>query len=225
MSTALTGQQIIDTYKNIIDDSPEGGDVQALFLLNTAKDMIESGSDWNFNRALDSSKSRATSDTYLTMKTLPADFLSPRKLYVTGDLNPWNLISYEDRERYKDIYKRFYIDYVNSQYALCGGSGQAGTINFFYARQSPTITLLTSPVWPAAFHPLLPFKMAEIWASTSDADDLNYRMSKEQLRQANMILKAMIQWDARLKTAEYNAKNNVGADLASYPNVVGQDFI
>ncbi len=221
----MTGQDIIDAFENIIDDSPEGGDQQSLFLLNTAKDLVEAGRDWNFNRAVDSTQSRASGDNYLTFKTLPSDYLAARKLFVAGDIVPWNLIPYEDRDRYKDVYKRWYIDLVNSKYALCGASGQSGVISLFYGRQTPAITTSSSPVWPSAFHPLLPFKMAEIWGSTSDADDINYRMSKEQLRQANDILKMMIQWDARMKTAEYNAKNIGFNNLASYPNVVGEQFI
>lgn len=225
MSTPLTGQDIINQFENIIDDSPEGGSDYELFLMNMAKDEVEGGSDWNFNRGLQSSQTRATSDTYLTMKTLPTDFLTPRKLYVANDISPYLLISYEDRERFKDIYKRYYIDYLNGQYALCGGSGLVGTINFFYARQSPAITLISSPVWPAAFHPYLPFKMAEIWGSTSDADDINFRMSQQQLRVATSIYKKMKQWDASIKVAEYNAKNTIGQSLGTYPNVVGEDFV
>lgn len=222
MSTAMTGQDIIDRFETLIDDQLDSD--QSLFLLNAAKDEVEAGRDWNFNRGYDASKSVAANDNYLSMKALPTDFLSPRKIYANNEINPHILISFEDRERYKDVYKRWYIDYVNSQFAICGSQGIASTIKMFYSRSSPTVTLTTSPVWPAAFHPYLVFKMAEMWQSGSDGDEVNFRMSPANLRIANSIFKQFCAWDARLKVAEYNAKNTVGVELSSYPNVVGGDF-
>lgn len=210
-------------FEEMVDDAPDSN--YLLFLMNAAKNEVEAGRDWNFNRNLDISKSTASGDTYLSTKPLPSDFLSVRKLYLQGDINPWTQIAFEFRDRFKDIYKRFYIDNVNNVFALCGSQSAVKVIYMFYGRSTPDITLTSSPVWPSVFHPYLVFKMAEMWASGSDADEVNYRMSKENLRQAAAILKGFIQWDARLKVSEYNAKNERMADLSSYPDVVGQEFL
>lgn len=222
--TALTGQDIIDRFEAIVDDSID--EDQELFLMNAAKDEIEGSYDWNFNRALDSSVTIGSSDNYLTTHALQTDFLVPRKLYITGDINPWILIGYDQRDRYKDIYKRFYIDWLNRTFALCGASNGAGkVINLFYGRMTPDLTLTTSPVWPSVFHKYLPFKMAEMWQSGSDGDEVNQRMSPQNRRLADNLLASFIAWDRRIKTIEYNAKNERNVDLGTYPDVVGNDFL
>lgn len=220
----MVGADFKTMFETITDDSLD--DIQFYIFLNAAKNKIEAERDWNFNRAFDNSKSVASGDTYLTQKALPNDFLAPRRLYFQNDLTPLIMIGFEERERYKDIYKRWYIDWINQVFSICGATGAVGrTINMFYARQTDNITATTSPVWPAIFHALLGFKAVEIWQSGSDSDDLNFRMSRENLRQANDLLKSMIMWDAKIKTVEYNDRNARNVDLSSYPDVVGSEFI
>lgn len=219
----MNGQDIIDRFKDIIDDDID--DEYALFLLNTAKDDVEAGRDWNFNRGYDASQSVGADDNYLSMKDLPADFSHIRKFFLDADINPYVAVAFEDRERYKDVYKRYYIDYMNNQFAICGSQGLQNTVHIYYGRATPDVTLDTSPVWPDRFHKYLPFKMAEMYQSGGDGDEVNFRMSPANLRIATSLLKAFISWDARLKTAEYNAKNSMRSDLSSYPNVVGEEFL
>lgn len=219
----LTGQNIIDRFNDITDDAVNGD--HALFLMNAAKDEVEAGRDWYFNRGFDNSQVWSPGNTYLSMKNLPADFLVERQIYLNGDILPYVKVPFEMRERFKDTYRRFYIDYKNNQFAICGSGPGQTTINFYYAAASPAITLSTMPIWPTVFHAYLPFKMAEIFESTSEADDVGFRMSREQLRQANMTLKGMIQWDARLKTRDYNDRNSQSYDLQGQPNVVGTEFL
>lgn len=223
MPTPLTGQDIIDAFEAIIDD---GIDIdQELFLMNAAKETVETMRDWNFNRGLDQSNSTAVGDNYLSMKDLPDDFMVSRKLYLEGDINPWIIIPYEQRDRFKDIYKRYYIDYLNQQFALAGGSNGVKRISHFYARATPDIALNTSPVWPASFHKYLPFKMAEMFMSGQEADEINRSMSPANLRQANDLLKNFVAWDSKIKVEEYNAKNLINADLSTYPDVVGDQYL
>lgn len=223
MATPMTGQDIIDAFQAIIDDDLD--EDQALFLMNAAKDAVEGGRDWSFNRGFDQSQSVGSNDNYLSMKVLPADFSHVRKVFLKGDINPYVMIPFEERERFKDIYKRFYIDLLNMEFAICGSQGLSNTILLYYGRSTPDITLTTSPLWPAQFHKYLPFKMAELWQSGQDGDDTNFRMSPANLRMATDLLKGFIQWDSRLKVAEYNSKNERRADLSSYPNVVGEEYI
>lgn len=220
----LTGQDMIDRFEDIVDDAFES-DEQALFVINEIKDEVEAGWDWFFLRSIDQSQSVAAGDNYLSMKTLPTDFLVPRAIYLQNDISPLLQISLSERDRFKDIYKRYYIDYKNAQFALCGNNSGPRSIIIHYGASSPAISLTSSPTWPVGFHSYFPRKMAEIWGSGEDADDINLRMSRENLRQANSILKAMRTWDARLKVAEYNAKNERRSDLSSYPDIVGEQYI
>lgn len=217
----MTGDQIRTMFSTIVDDDMD--DVQAYIFMNAAKNEIESYRDWNFNRAVDSSNTVQAGTNYLSTITLPTGLLSPRAVFFRGDRNPLVLISFEERERYQDAYKRYYIDWLNRTFSICGASGAAGkTIDFFYARQTNDITDATSPVWPSAFHPLLGFKMAEMWMSSSDNDleNVSEKASRENLRLYTNLLKSMIAWDAKIKTLEYNARNVANVDPTSYPNVV-----
>ncbi len=219
----LTGQNILDRFTTMTDDTIDS--IQGLFLMNAGKDLVEAGRDWYFNRAFDNSQTWSPGDTYLTTKPLPANFLAPREIYLDGDILPYVEVPFELRERYKDTYRRFYIDYLNRTFGICGSGPGVRKINMYYGAASDAITLTTAATWPTQFHPLLVFKMAEVWGSTSEADDINYRQSKEQLRQANDFLKMMIAWDGRLKTRDYNSKNNRNTDITGQPNVVGSEFL
>ena len=217
----MTGDAIRTMFGEIVDD--EMDDTQFYIFLNAAKNKIENSRDWNFNRAFDNSLTVLSTDTYLTAKALPTTFLSPRKLFFHGDRSPLVLIGFEEREIYKDTYKRWYIDWVNRTFSICGATGSVGkTIDIFFRRQTPDIAAGTSPVWPDAFHPLLGFEMADMWQSTSDndAENVALKASRESNRVANNLLKSMIAWDAQIKTLEYNEKNSRGVDLSSYPDVV-----
>ncbi len=208
-------------FTEIVGDDMD--DTQFYIFLNAIKNKIENFRDWNFNRAFDNSNTVAGTDTYLTAKALPTTLLSPRKVYFHGDRQPLILIGFEERELYKDTYKRYYIDWLNRTFSICGATGAAGkTIDIFFRRQTPNITASTSPVWPDSFHALLGFEMADVWQSTSDndAENVALKASRESNRVANNILKSMIAWDAQIKTLEYNSKNERGVDLSSYPDVV-----
>lgn len=214
----MTGSEILETFHTIVDD--EIDETQELIILNMAKNQIEGGRDWNFMRAFDNSSSATPSDDYLTAHTLPTRFLAPRKLYLNGELSPYMLIPFEERDRYKDIYKRYYIDWINQQFFLCGKVGQTTAINFFYQRYTPDVTLVTSPVWPSIFHALIPFKMAEIYMSGMDSDDINRSMAPANRLIQKELLNQMILWDAKMKTMEYNDPKGGNVDFSSYPNIV-----
>ena len=216
----MTGTQIIEQFETIIDDTLD--QTQELIILNMAKSQIEGGRDWNFLRAYDGSITANASDTYLTAHTLPTGFLSPRKLYLNGELTPYMLIPFEERDRYKDIYKRWYIDWINQQFFLCGKVGQATAIHLFFQKYTDDVTLTTSPQWPTIFHPLIAFKMAEIFMSGMEADEVNRAMAPANRLIQKELLNQMILWDAKMKTMEYNDRNAGVVDIDSYPDIVGR---
>lgn len=217
----MIGSELKTMFEGLVGDTMD--ETQFYIFLNVVKDRIESVRDWNFNRAFDNSNTVSAGDTYLTAKTLPATFLSPKSVYFHGDRSPLILISFEEREFYKDAYKRYYIDWLNSTFSICGATGAAGkTIDIFFARQTPDITATTSPVWPSSFHPILGFFAAEIFQASpdQDLDGLSLRAARENLRFGTDFQKSMIAWDAKIKTMEYNARNSQGIDISTYPDVV-----
>ena len=217
----MTGDEIKTMFNEIVDD--EMDDIQFYIFLNAIKNRIESYRDWNFLRAFDNSLTVNAGDTYLTAKTLPTTFHSPRALYFHGDRSPLMMIPFEEREIYRDTYRRYYIDWVNRTLSICGATGAVGkTLDIFFRRQTPDIAAGTSPVWPEAFHALLGFEMADVWQSTSDndAENVALKAGRESNRVAYTLLKSMIAWDAQIKTLEYNEKNVRGVDIRTYPDVV-----
>lgn len=214
----MTGQQIIDSFSEITGESIDG--TQALILLNMTKNEYEASRDWNFLRAFNSSLSASPSDTYLTMKSLPSDFLMPRELYINAENTPYSIIPFEARERYRDNYKKYYIDWKNSQFALCGKVSSTKTINLYYTASTDDIGLTTSPTWLAIFHPLIAFLMADKYMAGQDGDEINFRMSPENRRIGDGLRKTMTAWDSRIGVLEYNAKNATHSDLSSYPDII-----
>lgn len=224
----MTGEELITAIGSLVDDDPDESEL--IFLLNAAKNMLEGERDWMFLRAIDSSKTWATSDTYLTTKALPSDFVSPRKLYLSTNTRPMTAISLEDRERYKDIYGRYYIDYANNVFALCGVTSQSATIYLSYKKSSTDWTennLTTlSPSFPSVYHPILAFYAAGIHLGGIDADDIAARMAPVHGNQFNAMRKNMRLWDAKLAS---HAMNNVASQpdviAGTRPDVVGEGDI
>lgn len=220
----MNGDQIIAYFETIIDDSPDP--TYEKILLNKVKNQIESMRDWNFLRGFDNSQTAQPSDNYLTPHPLPSTFSYARQLFLLNDLTPYVLIPFEQRDRYKDIYKRWYIDFANGLYYLCGKVGMNFVINLYFTMTTPDVKITTvdqsttSPTWPSRFVPLIAIKMAEEHMAAADVDDVNFRMSQQNLRLATDLLKQMIQWDSRQKTSEYNDKMNGSIDYDAYPNVV-----
>lgn len=218
------GDDIITYFETLIDDSPDP--TYEKILLNKVKNMIEGSRDWNFLRAFDNSKTATPADTYLTAKALPTDFGYARRIFLNGELTPYVLIGLEERDRYKDVYKRWYIDFANNNFFLCGKVSQNFAINMYYTKFTPDVkittvdALTTAPTWPTRYLPLIAIKMAEEHMAAADIDDVNFRLSQQNLRLANDMLKEMIHWDARQKTLEYNDKMNGSVDFDTYPNII-----
>lgn len=203
--TALTGTTIKDLFRAIVDDTPDS--TYEDNLLQQAKMLIEGERDWEILKKIDTTKTWATSDTYLTTKALPTDFFSPRSLYVENYRNPFIAVPLEHREQYKDISGRYYIDHGNAVYGLCGNTSEARTLTLVYTYMTDDIGASTSPVWPAPFHRLLPYYMAGLHQGGTDWDSISARMAPVNTSEAARIRRNMIEWDMRLKMHSMNARS------------------
>ncbi len=172
-------------------------------ILNSAYHRRHRSRAWYFLLKVDQSTSAAVSDTYLTMKTLPTDFMREKKVVLVNgsglNREVYFPIPFEQRISYKDASRRYYIDFLNSKFALTGNVDEAKTINLFYYHKPADIATGTSPIWPSDFHLLLAFDVAAIMKGGIDYDDQNARMAPENRAAAKVIDDSMIAWDQDLQ--------------------------
>ncbi len=194
----MTGQEIKTMTEGICDIEGEIDDTLFLNLLNSAKDLVEDERPWVFLIKEDTNQTASAGDTYLTMKTLPSDLRYDYELFLGANMYSYTPILFEQRGMYKDAGWYYYIDYKNSQFALCG-SNTGGTIHLFYICATPDITLTTSPTWPDRFHRLLAYMVAGYYMMGVDADDIYARMSPENKMMAQNIKQSMVTWNTNLR--------------------------
>ncbi len=214
----MTGQELKSYVEDIIEET--FSDSKFLSLLNREKRKLERKRNWNFLKAFDNSNTSASGDTYLTMKTLPTDFMSPISMYISGDSYPYKEVPFVDRENWQNRSRVYYIDYINSQMGIT--APQNGTINLYYKKKTADLTLLTSPVFPVQYHEILAYGIIEGWYLGEDTDDLNNKKAMYWQREYNDMLNDMKQWDAMITANEQN-NNYATVELRDVNNRVIND--
>lgn len=147
---------------------------------------------------------------YLTPFNLPSDFLnfySPKRSIVLvnsdGVTFRWySQIPKERKHEYKDDDSKFYVDLKNNQLFLCGILDRTYTIHQFYIYQSPTVTDITSWVFPAQFHPILAYDVAKKYKDMFDYDVVNAEQARTIEAGAKVLMEQMEKWDASLQESE-----------------------
>lgn len=200
----MTGAEIKQFFENLIDDNLEEN--FAYDLMNNAKDEIESDRDWEILKKLDSSNSTTVGGTYSTEYSLSSDFFTVNKIFI--DELEYKPVMFEEQLTYKDSSHRYFIDHRQSKLHLCGKVNTSKTIYIFYIYNTDEISATTSPVWPAKFHKLIAFKMAELYLGGIDSDEYNQMITPQQRKQAEMIYQGMVSWDTQLKlnAMDYSTK-------------------
>ena len=223
----MTADSIIFQFEVLVQDSLDI--TTELFLLNAAKQSIESKRTWALLAALDTTQSVASSDTFQTPKTLPSDFFlpSPRGIYVGTDLNPYTQVPFEAQIDFQSITYAYFIDFFNKVYYLCGAQSQSGTIKFFYRRQSPSLALAAQVgnpwIFPTTFHPILVYEMAKKYFA-ADQGDKSKAWDDRWDSYMREVLEDMVAWDDQLQTLALQDEVNLGnRDLSGYPNIVDMD--
>lgn len=210
----MTGEQLQTFLENLLDDAP---DVTMEFqLLSQAKNIIERTYKPKILEKNDSSNTRSSGDTYLTMKNLADDFRSMNKFYVgTQQYLP---VPFNRRIDYRSTGLKYYIDYRNSQFAVCGAAGSGETISYFYQMKTTDLTEAnkssTIITWPSEFHPLCAYVAARIQQGNVDPDNISIRQSLAQNAEAIILLDAFLAWDLEIKAAEQdNQRQWEGEDV------------
>ena len=210
-------------YQQLVGDSMDS--VTEYNLLNAAKDKLEQERDWAYLMSLDETQSVATGDTYLSMKTLPSDFSRPMDsgIYVGTDIVPYDIIPFQDRIRWQSISHRYYIDLANSQYGIFG-TPTAGTIHFFYLKTTPTLASGISPSFPERFHPILAYKMAQMFYAVDQGQKF-IAWDDRWTAYYNEMFEAMSAWDARIQqNAQSNKRIIDRIDTRAYPDIIDGMF-
>lgn len=194
---------------SLLDDNQMGDTLFDTFL-DIAQSNRENARPWMILRTVDSTQTANTSDTYLTAKTLPADF---KKTYtrfsvVLTDSNG-NVISklreipISKRNEYKSDSSKFYINYVTRQFFLCGNQSQSSTINFHYIYKSTKISAADTNTWvfdsyDDTYVKMLGFDIAVMHKLGVDYDQINAVQGNNNALQASIIFNQMAEWDSEL---------------------------
>lgn len=203
----MNGETIIERFDEIIDDSVSAA--LALMLANIVIHAIEDEIEMPWLKAYDESKSASSGDTYLTMKALPADFSHPLKVTLGTDYQPIEMIDFIEREVHRDSAYKWYIDWANEEYAICGNKQTSQTIKMFYFKFTDDITLATSPGWPDRFHNMIPFGMAAIQQGSMDPDTISVRQMRENSKEFNYAVGVLIAHVAKIQLATMNHRHGM----------------
>ncbi len=220
----MTPQEILSQFEELIQDTLD--QVTELFLLNEVKNTLETSRLWAKLRRLNTSQTANVGDTFQTMKSLPSDFAlpSPRGIYVGTDLIPYRIVNFESQIDFQAITYAYYIDYYASQFALCGTVSISGTIKLFYQAFSPDLNLTDNTPWifPARFHPILPYLMA-IKYFAIDQQDKSRAWDDRWTIFAKEIKEAMVAWDDSLQMQALQNEINIFVDPQSFPTIIDMD--
>ena len=208
-------------------------------LLGLAQYDRELERPWVLLRSVDTSQrvsptqNNITNSLYLTPLDLPTDFLatySPLRtiILVSQDgqtFRYYSQIPMSRRNEYKDDNSKFYIDFKNKKYYLCGTLDQTYTVNFHYVASTDSIAAKTSWAFPPQFQPILAYDVAKTYREDFDYDVTNVAQGQMIEASARRILASMLKWDdvmqqSELEGVDYPTDNGRGTFNS---NVVGDN--
>lgn len=205
----MTGQDMYNLYTNTITNNLDLDITAFLALAVIAQGIIEQESDWAVLRASDITQMASPSDTFKTAKTLGANFSRwrserPIVLYQVGNtdqfLDGYEEVPLEYAISYQNDFARFYVDYADLEFFLCGNVDQQYIIQQNYILDNPNITANTQWLhFPSKFHAIIPYYVAAMFRAGIDFDENNARMAVSNDSTCQTILSAMKRWNASLQ--------------------------
>jgi len=204
----MTGAEIITDFELQVSDLTELSSAEELRILNRVYQKLMADRPWEILKK----SHTATQSTTVPYISLPSDFafLVPNKnytdrsyyaerpvVYVGANYDPYDVVSWSDRRTVRTDNNKCYIDIVNSRLYFTVQPTTAQSVEFDYASVPSDITLGTSPVFPARFHPILVHLMA-----TQDfilqLSDKAKSYAGENVALANSYLEDMAYWNSNL---------------------------
>jgi hypothetical protein len=224
----MTPATVKDFYETIIDDEPDEDETYGL--MDTAYTEVNEERAWAMLLKLDTSITHSPGDTWLTTKTLPSDFGRPYKLFGGNANNEYDPVLFENILHSINGSRKYALDLVNMQMRLIGSPASALTMYMWYLYVPTSLFDLTdlqktatdTIKWPARFHRILAYKMAELRFGGIDADETSRKMSQPQLAEFVRLKKAMISWDnaTRLRMMGTSSSSQSRGDASSQSDVV-----
>jgi len=198
-------------------------------LLDISQSNREGARPWVILRTQDATQTASTGDTFLTAKTLPADFKKTyaRSAIVLVDgqgnvINRLRQIPIHERNRYKDDNSKFYINYATKQFFLCGTQAQSATINLYYIKKTTKVSAASSNTWDFdayddAYSKVLALDVAVMHKWGIDYDQINAVQADKNYMLATALFENMADWDTELaqNSQEGVDMNNNGASYST----------
>lgn len=167
----MTGTEIITSFELQVGDLTELSTTEELALLNRVYNRICNDRPWEFLKKAAS----LTQSTSLPYIALPSDFAymvpnynySGVDAYAQGNVtlvgtnyDPYELVPFSDRRRYRDANNKAYLDAVNNRIYFTKQPTATNAVEFDYIYTPTDVAAGTSPVFPARFHPMIVYAMA-----------------------------------------------------------------
>lgn len=201
--------------------------------LDNSQMEIEGRRPWVQLRAVDTSQTVSSGNTFLTAKTLPADF---REWYDEAPIllvNSNNMVQallevpFSQRYPYRQQDGIFCVDYPNSNLYVMGNITQTYTLHQHYIKIPTLISAADGNSWvfPVRFHKILGLMIAEKWKNGIDYDVFSNAQASQQAGQALAILNEMTRWDDRLQKNMTRGINPFSGELGFQSQLNGTHLV
>lgn len=169
----MNGQQIIDLYRLLVDDTTELSSTEELALANRIYKKICRTKVWEFLRteksgtlsgsvpyvALPTDFLFLTENNQLSEDTVGASSTENGKVILVGtSRRPFKVINFSDRYRYEDKDGYAYVDLANSRLVFTKQPSAEAYV-YDYIKDPADLTVSTSPLFPVA-HEVISYGMA-----------------------------------------------------------------
>lgn len=199
----MTGQQIIDYFRTLVDD--QLGDDGDLDLLNRAYRKVLNDRAWSFLLKSYPATSWASGADYIA---LPADFvmipIDGKKgvpiIYVGDSLAEYRVIPMTARRNYRDAKYYFYVDPLNSRLYSTEPFDITQNVEFDYIHYPADLTVSTSPIFWADLHAIIAYEMVQLFLIADQEEKGRSYYTEAAIKYAE-LLDQMRMRDARVKLA------------------------
>lgn len=197
----MTGSQIITKFINMVDDELDSDYMYQL--MNDAKNEIESERVWEI---LKDKQSITASET-----ALASDFNFD--LLLTDGTTKYSKIKKEESDILDGGAMLYYLDMLNNNLEII--NYDSSTLYFYYTIITSDITSTTEWSFPARFHSVLAYKMAQIYYS-ADAGEKGRAWDDRWKMYYTELMNKLYVWDDRLKLSKSRVKNELAPTQLSY---------
>lgn len=204
----MTKADIIEKFELYLDDGTELSTTETSDLFDKMYRQINSDRPWEGTKT----EGTGTTSTSVPYVSLPANFL-----YLTANNNftdsseqagrpvvfvgttyePYEVVSWSDRRRYRDESGFAYIDFANSRLYFTKQPSGAYSVEFDYHAQQTALATGDTPWFPEEFHDLIYHMMcADDYVIQQSDKAKSYKSENEKM--AKDYMERMVYWNSQL---------------------------